>query len=157
MGDKNRGAVLEKFINYHFHVSIYPNVLIPADGNFVIASRLSDRQVTVIDPKIRGKKQNFITAKKSLFFSSSEIKSDLIIGLHPDGATGEIMDYVVINNIPCVIVPCCHLGKYSECRDWIDFMVKFFSQAGFSVETFDLKIEGENRLVKAMPKRSTKL
>ena len=70
--------------------------------------------IIVVDPKPRQKPKNKnIKLRGGLFFSNCNLDADLIIGMHPDEATGEIIEYARLKNIPFAIVPCCAVGKFS--------------------------------------------
>lgn len=47
-------------------------------------------------------------------------KARLILGLHPDEATGDIVDYCVAHRIPFAVVPCCVFSRNFQHRKIFD-------------------------------------
>ena len=72
-----------------------------------------------------------------------------------DEATGEIVDYAICTKTPCLIVPCCMIGRYSsECKNkgrWVKFLANKLIQKGFTVFIDQLPITGNNLVIKALP------
>ena len=146
-----------KYVDRHFPTA--HEVLLVADGNLVTARELYNRySLTVIDPDIRSKHKTRRYSKiiGKPFFAQMKINCDVIIGMHPDEATGEIIDYAIANKKPCAVVPCCMKGKYSEtCKGkqrWVKHLKNILIQKGFSVEIHMLPIHGDNQVILARPR-----
>lgn len=156
MGDKKRGkAVLKYIVNNFPRVNTIISV---ADGNLILAKEIYHYyKVSVYDPCIRNRNKTIrshIKIRGKPFHSKCNEKCDLIVGLHPDEATGQIVDYSIRTKTPCLIIPCCVKGKYSnECRkqNWVKFLSNKLIQKGFSVSIDKLQIKGSNLAIKALP------
>jgi hypothetical protein len=158
MGDKNRGIVFANYIRRN--VRDCKTILAVADGNITLSRHLyTDYEVTVVDPNIRNCNKEYRKAMCIIgrtFTSQWRItKYDLIVGMHPDEATGEIIDYCVRTKIPALIVPCCLKGKYSkQCQNkhrWVKFIKNIFVQNGRVVNIDMLRITGDNLCINAKP------
>jgi hypothetical protein len=139
MGDRKRGTEVSKFIKKNF--TKISTVISVADGNFILAKEICNSyNVTVYDPKIRGKKslKSKINVIGKPFFSCCKEKCDLVVGIHPDEATGEIIDYSIRTRTPCLVVPCCVVGKYANSmkrESWIKFLKNKLVQNYLTVST----------------------
>lgn len=153
MGDTKRGIEFAKFIKRNYPKNKFKTVIIPADGNLVTANELASHfdSIVVIDPKPRKRpKSPNIKLRGGLFFSDSDIEADLILGMHPDEATGEIIEYSKINRVPFAIVPCCALGKFSPRKTtysgWLNILKQRISGFTSFKETI-LDIKGRNIII----------
>jgi len=86
-------------------------------------------------------------------------KCNLIIGLHPDQAAGEIAKFAISRNIPWCIVPCC---VYSQCftkrklKDGThvktyDHLVRWLCELDPRARVATLDMEGKNKVVYTLP------
>ena len=161
MGDKRRGKVLLNYIARNFRG--ISSVISVADGNLVLAREIYLTYKSVVyDPRIRNRNiavRSHIKVVGKPFYSDCSLKCDLVIGLHPDEATGEIVDYSIRTRTPCLIVPCCMVGQYSsECRNkgrWVKFLANILIQNGFDVFIDQLPISGSNLAIRAYPLHQT--
>lgn len=153
MGDTRRGIVLSEFVKEHYPVGRFRNIFVPADGNLVLAQHLHQYDhVMVYDPAARAypKKKN-IKLRKKAFHAEDKLpfKPDLIVGLHPDQATGEIIEKGLELNIPICIVPCCALGKFSEnierrsYKQWMNLLKSKLPDHRMT----DLPIKGRSKVI----------
>lgn len=155
MGDHQRGKVLAEYLHRNFPSQ--RSVLSVADGNHILAKHLNYPRIQVIDPYVRSTKPSRVyKTHKQLFLSTDLYKCDLVIGLHPDEATGEIVDYSIKNRVPCVIVPCCVKGKYANGslytgKSWCNYLVNLLRQRGFDVDIDILPMSGANMVIRALP------
>ena len=90
-------------------------------------------------------------------------KCNLIIGLHPDQAAGEIVEYALSKRIPWCIVPCC---VYSQCFTKrklkngslvksYDDLVKWLCERDPRACVATLDIEGKNKVVYTLPDKTS--
>lgn len=129
MGASNRFTVFADFIQKN-----YPHcnkVLDVAGGQGGLTIELIKRgyQVTVIDPKIKIK-GNKIEKIKKYFDDSINISDyDLIIGMHPDGATEYIIKNAIKYNKKFAVVPCCVFPINKKLQfnyyQWIEYLKKY--------------------------------
>ena len=159
MGDPKRGKEIASYIKKNFNPNL--SILSIADGNLILAKELyHNYKVTVYDPDIRNNNRNVKSKIKiigKIFTSDCKSKCDLIIGVHPDEATGEIIDYAIKNNTSCILIPCCVKGKYSsQCQNkhrWVKFLANILIQNGFRTSINYLPITGDKLLIKAIPNK----
>jgi len=178
MGDPKRGKIVSKFIKKNFRN--VARILSVADGNFVLAKELYDEykkdkkkrsispSIVVIDPiitsiNVKRMKGSEIAVYKKEFKADSDLECDLIVGLHPDSATGEIIDFAIRKRMQCVVIPCCILGKYGDeyskqnnhctLSGWIDILQRRLEKSNFQVSIIQLKFSGANYAIKAIPKK----
>lgn len=143
MGASNRNYEFAQLINRNFKPQ---PILVVADGKGELAKELNilGYQVRVIEWKPRWKKINGITYQKGWFDRDYNVTENLIVGMHPDEATAEIVLCARKHNINFAIVPCCVLGKESKgvhgFNTWIS---KLEYLAKESQKTF-LKFGGKN-------------
>lgn len=145
MGDKRRFEVTRDFIlrNYPRAYSI----LCVADGQGDLARLLQDagKNAQVIDP----------VYNRAYFDRRWKSKCDLIVGLHPDEATAEIVLAGEKLKIPYLIVPCCvkgmeaeilrrRLGKHVPFDMWIKHLHKLSNS---SLRQTQLRIKGANLIM----------
>ena len=82
---------------------------------------------------------------------------DLVLGMHPDGATDHIIKYATKHSIPFIICPCCivpsaitYWGEYSF-GAWESHLVKLAKDDGFNVSEMRLKMAGRNMVIIGNP------
>lgn len=157
MGDPRRFDVFARNLYYKFPPDKYRNVLVVADGNLELSKRLVTYgySVTAVEPKPRLKNVSNMFLKKirlikRWFTREDTIKGiNLVIGMHPDEATVEILHYAKINEVAFAVVPCCILGDIHytvHChkhKDWIDRLKRINRNSVTEV----LNIAGKNVMV----------
>ncbi len=77
---------------------------------------------------------------------------DVIVGLHPDGATRVIVDYAATHGIPFAVVPCCSDNSMPY-NPWMRHIAELGRAHGFDVWEATLPMEGRARVVAGRPKR----
>lgn len=153
MGDSHRNAVFVKFIQNHWPKA--QRVLCVADGNGELSVLLADAGylVRAIEPHPRHLvRHQRVSREKKLFSDSICVTEDLIVAMHPDEATAEVILAAKRYHIPFAVVPCCVKGRddiicnVSGRRQWVN---KLISLAGGPTQcsTFDLPIDGANTVV----------
>lgn len=71
---------------------------------------------------------------------------DLVVGLHPDGATSVIVAYAARHRIPFSVVPCCSDNGMSY-KPWMRHLAETAAAAGFRVEEGALPMPGRARVL----------
>lgn len=143
MGDTNRNISFAAFI-----VKQFPNVksvLVVADGEGELSKEIANYglAVRVIEAKPRMKKSHVnVKYTKGWFTSDTKIDEDLIVGMHPDEATGEILLGAKKQNKSYAVVPCCSVGRYAENIEYTDWIKKLVGI--FRCEQYHLNIKGRN-------------
>lgn len=146
MGDRIRNTVFADFVGRNFPRA--NRVLCVADGKGELATILAFRyDVTVIDPKPRGnyKKLNYIKGFFDHHFVSENY--DVILGMHPDEATAEILLNANKYNKPFATIPCCIKGSIrfthgiSNFNQWLKTLKRI---CNCEVNETMLKFSGKN-------------
>jgi hypothetical protein len=76
---------------------------------------------------------------------------DLVVGMHPDGATRLIVEYAARHRIPFSIVPCCS-DDGSPYKTWMKTLAALASGLGLSVEDAALPMAGRARVLTGAPR-----
>ena len=151
MGDSNRNTKFATFIARNFPKA--KTALVVADGHGELARSLANKKiaVTVVEAKPRfvGRIHPLITYKQGWFTEDSEVEADIIVGMHPDEATSEIILAARKNKKPFAIVPCCCVGKGSSglSRNNFAAWVKRLNDMACGCYTAMLKISGKNLIL----------
>lgn len=150
MGDTNRNIKFSQFIIKQFPKA--NSILVIADGKGELARKLANKGkiVRIIEnkPRWEGRLHKNIIYQKGFFTADQEIKEDLIIGMHPDEATGEILLAAKKQNKHFAVVPCCAVGRFSDKMkktDYLQWMEKL--QTLFRCKSYDLHIQGRNTVL----------
>ncbi len=72
--------------------------------------------------------------------------ADLIVGLHPDGATRIIVEYATRHRLPFAVIPCCSDNSMPY-KPWLRHIGEIAREAGFTVSESELKISGRCRVI----------
>ena len=71
---------------------------------------------------------------------------DLVVGMHPDGATRLIVEYAAKHRVPFAIVPCCS-DDGSPYKTWMKVLRALAEERGLRVEEADLPMAGRARVL----------
>lgn len=147
MGDGRRISIMTNFVKRN-----YPNIktiLCVADGKGTLGESLKNEgyDVTIIDPVI--KKNYKVPYIKKYFTEDFNAEDfDLLIGMHPDGATVPIIKVAKKYNKKFAIVPCCILGPESkDIGDYFNWISKLRQLSGNKVRETDLPMGGKKRIL----------
>jgi len=147
MGDSNRNVIFAQFIVKHFPKA--KTILCVADGKGELAYLLAKKGkiVRVIEAYPRQEyTHKKLRYEKGIFSSKSPISEDLVVGMHPDGATEAIIKSAKANGKAFAVVPCCHVlengGKTNVTSDgaWRNYLMGLWSGGSSSI----LKFSGRN-------------
>ena len=116
MGDDKRHVEFAKFVARQW--PRVGSILVVADGKAELARVLCDRvrKVRVVEakPRLKGRPPKGLTIQRGWFAEGSEVTEDLIVGMHPDEATSEIILAARRNHLPWAVVPCCIKGRLAS-------------------------------------------
>jgi hypothetical protein len=77
----------------------------------------------------------------------------MVVGMHPDEATAEIIRYAVKHSLPFVVCPCCRKGRdavgLGSYREWIKKLRRL--AVGYDTWEAQLKMAGKNTVVAGRP------
>lgn len=147
MGDINRNWKFADFIFQHFPSKKYKTVLVLADGKGELSAILSKKyHVVTYEPKprqaIKRKKVKYIPKH---FNSYIPVEQDFIVAMHPDEATGELIEASYKYHKPFAVVPCCIKGKFSHgIQGYHNWLNKLKKESRTKVNETMLPIGGKN-------------
>lgn len=147
MGDARRNKAFAGFIKRN-----YPNVktvLVVADGLGELSACLMAEgfAVRTVEAKMRDRRKRAkeVTFIRGWFTRDDKIKEDLIVAMHPDEATAEVVIAAQKNKIPFAVVPCCILGPEARgVRGFDSWVKKLTFLSGGSCRVANLPISGQN-------------
>jgi len=145
MGDGNRNIVFAEFIKRNFPLA--KSVLVVADGNGKLSEILMSMgyNVETVEIKMRDKRAKNVKFTRKLFCRNDKITHDLIVAMHPDEATSEVVVAAKRNGIPFAVVPCCVVGYESKNVKGFDGWIKKLVQlSGGMCNMTILPISGQN-------------
>lgn len=149
MGDNNRHVLFAEWIQQNFNKRKIKSCLVVADGKGFLAKELSKYfKVRVVEMKprqaVRRKKLKY---EKGIFDGNTAIvNEDLIVAMHPDEATVEVIYAANRNKKPFAIVPCCIMAKGFETHGVRGFRgwVQKLKELAHGADEAYLKMGGKN-------------
>ena len=157
MGDERRSGLFALFIKKNFHK--VKTILAVADGKGELARSLANKgfHVKVIEEKPRfvGRTHKRITYIKGTFSRNNKISEDIVVGMHPDEATGEIIRAAVNNNKPWAVVPCCIKGADARLMNSCNYTkwLTHLKTLGSDIRETRLKMQGKNIILYSNSKK----
>ena len=154
MADKRRFELFAQFLTERFSA---PRIFDVAGGQGRLNEALAKlgRQVTTFD--LRHKRLPVRYAER-MFTLEEPCEAELVVGMHPDGATRVIIEYAARHGLPFAVVPCCSDNSMPY-NPWMKHLAELARSAGFTqVEEVTLPMEGRarvligDRLLSASPK-----
>lgn len=95
--------------------------------------------------------------RHQLFLHTEQEHYDLVVAMHPDGATDETILYAAAHGVPFVVCPCCIVpsaavyGGGRSFFDWKRHLVKL-AERTHKVTDLRLDFEGRNHVLHGVPK-----
>jgi len=88
-----------------------------------------------------------VTYAERIFTLEEPCEADLVVGMHPDGATRVIIEYAAKHRLPFAVVPCCSDNSMPY-NPWRRHLAEVARELGFPhVEEVELPMEGRARVV----------
>lgn len=153
MGDKNRFTVFATFIHRQWPDKDL-RIADVAGGKCLLNSelrRLGYKNVVTFDKRKLGGKIAKGLLRYGHFTQDQTAAFDLLVGMHPDGATDVIIAAAAHYHLPFAVVPCCikpHAWKFSGERNYVAWFMHLYhrSQAlGLDPRIKQLKITGASQ------------
>ena len=125
------------------------SALIVADGKGRIARLLAARGVRVrvieADARYAGEPDPLVEYVEGWFERTTPVYEDVLLRMHPDEATAEIILAANKRKKPFAVVPCCVLGREAEgVRDNFFAWLKKLKELAGDCELEELEMEGKN-------------
>ena len=160
MADNQRNRIFAEFLRRQF--SNHPKSILDVacgDGRLTVALSkvFSFSEVVGVDPKPGGNKgkAKFL---RGLFPERVKVEQyDLIVGMHPDGATWPIVEESCKRRIPFAVVPCClkHVPPSfpgGNIYRWVKYIITYAEACNMRVTSTTLSMRGANQVVLGIPK-----
>jgi len=147
MADKRRFEIFARFLTERFDA---PRIFDVAGGQGKLNEALSalGREVTTFD--LRHKRLPVRYAER-IFTLDEPCECDLVVGMHPDGATRVIIEYAARHRVPFAVVPCCS-DNGMPYNPWRRHLADLAGELGFPiVEEVELPMDGRARVVLGVP------
>lgn len=147
MADKRRFDLFASFLVERFGAG---RVFDVAGGMGKLNESLTRHGCTVTTFDLRHKRLPVRYAER-IFTLEEPCAADLVVGMHPDGATRVIIDYAAKHRIPFAVVPCCS-DNGMPYNPWRRHLAELGASHGFEVFEHDLPMEGRARVVAGAPR-----
>ncbi len=148
MADKQRFELFARFLVDRFDA---PRVFDVAGGMGKLNEALTSlgRTVTTFDLR-RPHKRLPVRYAERIFTLDEPCEAELVVGMHPDGATRIIVEYAGKHRIPFAVVPCCS-DNGMPYKPWMRHIAELGAAQGFAVEEHTLPMQGRARVVVGVP------
>jgi len=143
MADKRRFDIFASFIVERFAA---PRIFDIAGGQGRLNEALTKLGRTVTTFDLRHKHLPVRYAQR-IFTLEEPCEADLLVGMHPDGATRVIIEYAAQHRRPFAVVPCCSDNSMPY-NPWRRYLAELARERGFTqVEEHELPMEGRAKVV----------
>lgn len=147
MADKRRFELFAALISERFPA---PRIFDIAGGMGRLNEALTRLGRTVTTFDVRHKHLPVRFAER-VFTLDEPCECDLVVGLHPDGATRVIIEYAAKHGIPFAVVPCCSDNSMPY-NPWMRHLAELARAQGFArVEEAKLSMDGRARVLLGVP------
>lgn len=143
MADKRRFDLFAELLRGRF-----PNatrVFDVAGGQGKLNEALTRRGCKVLTFDRRHKHLPVAFAERD-FTLEEPCECELVVGMHPDGATRVIIDYAARHRVPFAIVPCCSDNSMPY-KPWMRHLGELATAQGLVVSEVELPMEGRARVI----------
>lgn len=146
MADKRRFELFAHFIADHFDA---PRIFDVAGGLGRLNEALTalGRTVTTFDQRHKHAKVRYA---ERAFGLEEPCECDLVVGMHPDGATRVIIEFAALHRIPFAVVPCCS-DNGMPYKPWMRHLASLAQERGFAVAEGTLPMDGRARVLFGRP------
>ena len=143
MADKRRFELFAKLITEKFPAQRIWDVA-GGQGRLNEALTRLGKDVTTFDLRHKHLPVKF---EQRAFTLDEPCLADLLVGMHPDGATRIIIEYAAVHRLPFAVVPCCSDNSMPY-NPWMRYLAELARERGFTtVEEHTLPMEGRARVI----------
>ncbi|MBL8755774.1 MAG: hypothetical protein JNK15_20930 [Planctomycetes bacterium] len=121
-----------------------------AGGQGRLNQALTARGLEVLTFDKRWKREAVRYAER-LFTLAEPCTCDLLVGMHPDGATRIIVEYAAQHRVPFAIVPCCSDNGMSY-KPWMRHLGELGTTLGLEIAEDELPMRGRARVLLGRPR-----
>lgn len=151
MADKRRFELFADFVVANFPAA--RRVYDIAGGMGKLNEALTGRGLEVLTFDKRWKHADVRYAQR-LFTLDEPCAADVVVGMHPDGATRIIVEYAAKHGIGFAIVPCCS-DNGMPYKPWMRHLAELGSSLGLAVAEAALPMQGRARVIVGQPVPAT--
>lgn len=147
MADKRRFELFAQLIAERFPA---PRIFDIAGGQGRLNEALTRLGRTVTTFDLRHKHLPVRYAQRP-FTLDEPCECDLLVGMHPDGATRLVIEYAAKHRLPFAVVPCCS-DNGMPYNPWMRHLAALAREAGFAkVDEAVLPMDGRARVLLGEP------
>jgi hypothetical protein len=117
-------------------------------GRLNAALTARGRETTTFD--LRWKRLPHLRYEERLLTLDEPCACDLVVGLHPDGATRVVVEYAARHRLPFAVVPCCADNSMSY-KPWLRHIEDLAQALGLATERAELPIDGRRTVIVGRP------
>lgn len=147
MADKRRFDLFAQFLVDTFSAATRVFDVAGGQGRLNEALTRLGREVTTFD--LRHKHLPVRYAQR-MFTLEEPCACDLVVGMHPDGATRVILEYAARHRLPWAVVPCCSDNGMAY-NPWRRHLAEVGRSLGFTVSEHQLPMDGRATVVYGVP------
>jgi hypothetical protein len=148
VADKRRFELFSDFVTHHFPDC--RRVFDIAGGQGKLNAAMTSRGLDVLTFDTRWKREQVAYAERR-FTMAEPCSCDLLVGMHPDGATRIIVEYAAAHRRPFAIVPCC-ADNGLPYKPWMRHLQELGEQLGLAIEGAELPMQGRARVLVGRPR-----
>ena len=148
VADKRRFSLFADLVQRHFPGC--RRAFDIAGGMGKLNVELSARGLDVLTFDKRWKRAEVKYAER-LFTLDEPCDCDLLVGMHPDGATRVLVEYAAKHGRPFAVVPCCSDNGMSY-KPWMRHLAQLGGDLGLEVVEEALPMDGRARVLIGRPK-----
>ncbi len=151
MADKRRFELFARFIQARFPEA--RRVFDVAGGMGKLNEALTARGLACTTFDLRHKRLEVPYAER-IFTLEEPCLADVVVGMHPDGATRVIVEYAARHRLGFAIVPCCS-DNGMPYKPWMRHLAELGRSVGMEVEEEVLPMDGRARVIVGRPPRAS--
>jgi hypothetical protein len=143
MGDHRRFDLFADFVVERFPTARRVYDVAGGMGKLNAALTTRGREVLTFDRRWKRASVNYA---ERLFTVDEPCACDVVVGMHPDGATRVIVEYAAKHGTGFAIVPCCS-DNGMPYKPWVRHLTELAATLGLQVAEAALPMQGRARVV----------
>jgi hypothetical protein len=147
VGDKRRFDLFAEFVTERFPAAHRVYDVAGGMGKLNVALTARGRDVLTFDTRW---KRAEVRYAERWFTLDEPCACDLLVGMHPDGATRVVVEYAARHRRPFAVVPCCSDNGMSY-KPWLRHLAELGRQLGLCVDEAQLPMQGRAKVLVGVP------
>lgn len=148
MADKRRFELFAELVTARFPAAARAFDVAGGMGKLNRALTARGLDVTTFDKRW---KRDDVKYAERLFTLAEPCACDVLVGMHPDGATRVIVEYAAAHRVPFAIVPCCS-DNGMPYKPWMRHLAELGERLGLDVAEATLPMQGRARVLVGRPR-----